>query len=96
MKFAPPDVSRIDFSSDGKRVEVRVHFHSHERHPEGDRTQIIVKCILPCEPGTSLAQLRERALQMAQGMLRVEIAPPPPDRTLEQSIRAQLDRQSSS
>lgn len=93
MKFAPPDVSRVEFSSDGKRVEVRVHFQSHERFPAGDRTQIIVKCILPYEPGSSVAQLRERALQMAQGLLRVEIAPPPPDRTLEQSIRAQLDRQ---
>ncbi len=93
MKFAPPDVSRIDFSSDGKRVEVRVHFHSHERFPEGDRTQIVVKCILAHEPGSTLAQLRERALQMAQGLVRVEIAPPAPDRTLEQAIRAQLDRQ---
>ena len=93
MKFAPPEVSRIDFSSDDKRVEVRVHFHSHERYPEGDRTQIVVKCILPYEPGTSVAQLRERALQMAQGLVRVEIAPSSPDRTLEQSIRAHLDRQ---
>jgi hypothetical protein len=92
VKFAPPDVSRIDFSADGKRVEVRVHFHSHERYPEGDRTQIVVKCILPYEPGSSVAQLRERALQMAHSMLRVEIAQPLPDRTLEQSIRAQLDR----
>jgi len=95
MKFAPPEVSRIEFSSDGKRVEVRVNFHSHERHPEGDRTQIVVKCILPYEPGGSLAELRERALQMAQGLVRVEIAPSPPDRTLEQAIRAQLDRQDS-
>ena len=93
MKFAPPEVSRIDFSSDGKRVEVRVHFHSHERYPEGDRTQIIVKCILPHEPGSSLAQLRESALQMARDLVRVEIAPSAPDRTLEQAIRAQLDRQ---
>lgn len=93
MKFTPPDVSRIDFSSDGKRVEARVHFHSHERYPEGDRTQIVVKCILPYEPGSSLAQLRERALQMARDLVRVEIAPSAPDRTLEQAIRAQLDRQ---
>ena len=93
MKFTPPDVSRIDFSSDGKRVAARVHFHSHERYPEGDRTQIVVKCILPYEPGSSLAQLRERALQMARDLVRVEIAPSAPDRTLEQAIRAQLDRQ---
>lgn len=93
MKFAPPDVSRIDFSADGKRVEVRVQFHSHERFPEGDRTQIVVKCILPHDPGSSVAQLRERALQMALGLVQVEIAPPAPDRTLEQAIRAHLDRQ---
>ena len=93
MKFAPPDVSRIDFSSDGKRVEVRVQFHSHERYPEGDRTQIVVKCILPYEPGSPIAQLRERALQMAQSLVHVEIAASAPDRTLEHSIRAHLDRQ---
>lgn len=93
MKFAPPEVSRVDFSADGKRVEVRVHFQSHERFPEGDRTQIVVKCILPYEPGSSIAQLRERALQMAHTLVRVEIAPSAPDRTLEQAIRAQLDRQ---
>jgi len=92
VKFAPPDISRVDFSSDGQRVEVRVHYQSLERYPEGDRTQIVVKCILPYEPGSTVQQLRERALQMAQGLVRVEIAPPLPDRTLEQSIRAHLDR----
>jgi hypothetical protein len=55
MKFTPPEVSRIDLSSDGKRVEVRVH--------------------------------------LAQSLVSVEIAPSSPDRTLEQSIRAHLDRQ---
>jgi hypothetical protein len=62
------------------------------RYPEGDRTQIIVKCILPYEPGNSVAQLRDQALQIAQGLLLLEIAKPPPERTLEESIRAQLDR----
>ena len=92
MKFTPPDVTRIDFSSDGQRVEVRVQFKAHEHHPEGDRTQIVVKCVLPHRAGEPIAQLRERAERMALSFLSVEVAEPPPQRTLEEAIRAQLDR----
>jgi hypothetical protein len=92
MKFTPPEVTRIDFSSDGQRVEVRVQLKAHEQHPEGDRTQIVIKCVLPHRAGDSLAQLRERAENMALSLLSVEIAEPPPQRTLEEAIRAQLDR----
>lgn len=91
MLFTAADVARLEFTEDGSRAIAYVVFVSHER-PDGERhIGITVDVPLTVGPGETIAELRARAIETANALVRVDTAERPEDAHLRSEIQARVN-----
>lgn len=91
MLFTAADVARLEFSDDGSRAIAYVVFVSHER-PDGERhIGITVDVPLIVRRGETIAELRARAIETANALVRVDTAAAPEDARLRGEVQARVN-----